>query len=292
MNEAILLVDDDVRVVSALQRSLYRTYRIEIAAGAQDALDAIGKNSYAVVVSDLQMPGMNGVELLTHVKRLSPGTVRILLTGQADLDAAIAAVNEGNVFRFLTKPCPRRSSARPWTPLWNNTGCRWRRRKSCRKRSWGPWPFSSKSSAPFSPSHLNGVPHPATRASAGRRTGCAGLLGIRGRGHALPDRMHLGRSQSVEEALCRRGTRRGRSQTPPGACFRGPKLLHKVPRLQAVAQMIERQSGLAKLFHLRPQGSSDRHGRPNAACNARVHPEKQREQRNDHGAARSPPSPV
>jgi response regulator RpfG family c-di-GMP phosphodiesterase len=53
------------------------------------------------------MPGMNGVELLANVKRLSPDTVRILLTGQADLDAAIAAVNEGNIFRFLTKPCPQ-----------------------------------------------------------------------------------------------------------------------------------------------------------------------------------------
>ena len=107
MNDAILLVDDDIRVVSALQRSLYRTYRIEIAAAAQDALDAIGQNAYAVVVSDLQMPGMNGVELLANVKKLSPDTVRILLTGQADLDAAIAAVNEGNIFRFLTKPCPQ-----------------------------------------------------------------------------------------------------------------------------------------------------------------------------------------
>ena len=107
MNDAILLVDDDVRVVSALQRSLYRNYRIEIAAGAQDALEAINQNTYAVVVSDLQMPGMNGVELLARVRELSPDTVRILLTGHADVEAAIGAVNEGNVFRFLTKPCPQ-----------------------------------------------------------------------------------------------------------------------------------------------------------------------------------------
>jgi len=60
-----------------------------------------------VVVSDLQMPGMNGIELLTKVKGLSPETVRILLTGAADLQAAIDAVNEGNVFRFLQKPCPQ-----------------------------------------------------------------------------------------------------------------------------------------------------------------------------------------
>jgi len=107
MSETILFIDDDIRVVSALQRSLYKNYRIEIAGGAPDALDAIAESSYAVVVSDLKMPGMSGIEFLTKVRQLSPDTIRILLTGQADLDAAIAAVNEGAIFRFLTKPCPQ-----------------------------------------------------------------------------------------------------------------------------------------------------------------------------------------
>jgi response regulator RpfG family c-di-GMP phosphodiesterase len=93
--------------VSSLQRSLYKDYRIEIAAGPGDALEAIAQTSYAVVVSDLKMPGMSGIDLLTTVKEASPDTVRILLTGQADLDTAIAAVNEGSIFRFLTKPCPQ-----------------------------------------------------------------------------------------------------------------------------------------------------------------------------------------
>ena len=106
MNNTILLVDDDIRVVSALQRSLYRDYQIEIAAGPSDALNAFAQNSYAVIVSDLQMPGMNGIELLRTLKESYPETVRVLLTGQANLDAAIDAVNDGNVFRFLTKPCP------------------------------------------------------------------------------------------------------------------------------------------------------------------------------------------
>jgi response regulator RpfG family c-di-GMP phosphodiesterase len=104
--ETILLVDDDIRVVSALQRRLYKSYPVEIAGGAVEALEAIAGASYAVVVSDLQMPGMNGIEFLSRVKETSPETVRVLLTGQADLVAAIAAVNEGCVFRFLTKPCP------------------------------------------------------------------------------------------------------------------------------------------------------------------------------------------
>jgi len=106
MNNSILLVDDDVRVLGALQRMLYRSYRLEIANGPVEALQAIARSPFAVVVSDLQMPVMNGVELLAEVKRLSPDTVRVLLTGQADIEAAIASVNEGNIFRFLTKPCP------------------------------------------------------------------------------------------------------------------------------------------------------------------------------------------
>jgi response regulator RpfG family c-di-GMP phosphodiesterase len=104
--ETILFVDDDIRVVSALQRRLYKSYQVEIAGSAAEALEAIAGTPYAVVVSDQQMPGMNGIEFLGRVKEVSPETVRILLTGQADLGTAIAAVNEGSVFRFLTKPCP------------------------------------------------------------------------------------------------------------------------------------------------------------------------------------------
>src|ERR1017187_2575754 len=104
--ETILLVDDDIRVVSALQRRLYKSYQVEITSCAAEALEAFAGSSYAVVVSDLHMPGMNGIEFLSRVKETSPETVRILLTGQADLVMAIAAVNEGSVFRFLTKPCP------------------------------------------------------------------------------------------------------------------------------------------------------------------------------------------
>jgi response regulator RpfG family c-di-GMP phosphodiesterase len=108
MSDTILIVDDDLQVVTGLQRSLYKRFAVEIAGGADDAIEAIsGGDDYAVVVSDLQMPGMSGIEFLEKVKDLSPDSVRILLTGHADLDTAIAAVNSGNIFRFLTKPCPR-----------------------------------------------------------------------------------------------------------------------------------------------------------------------------------------
>ncbi len=108
MSERILFVDDDVRVVSALQRSLYRSYEIEITGGPEDALAAIAESAgFAVVVSDLRMPGMAGTDFLAKVKEIAPETVRILLTGCADIDAAITAVNEGNIFRLLLKPCPQ-----------------------------------------------------------------------------------------------------------------------------------------------------------------------------------------
>jgi len=107
MDYAVLFVDDDVRVTSAIERNLQKTYHIGTAGSGDEALQAIATDRYAVVVSDLSMPVMNGIELLKKVKQLRPDTIRILLTGHADLDAAIAAVNEGSIFRFLAKPCPQ-----------------------------------------------------------------------------------------------------------------------------------------------------------------------------------------
>ena len=106
MDEKILCVDDELNLLLSLQRQLRKQFHIDSALGPEKALAAIEREApYAVVVSDLQMPGMNGLELLARVKELSPESVRIMLTGQADLETAIAAVNQGNIFRFLTKPC-------------------------------------------------------------------------------------------------------------------------------------------------------------------------------------------
>ncbi len=104
--EKILLVDDDPNILSGYLRQLRRGFNVETALGGARALEIIeAQGPFAVVVSDLKMPGMSGVELLARVKETSPDTVRLMLTGFADVDNAIAAVNEGNVFRFLTKPC-------------------------------------------------------------------------------------------------------------------------------------------------------------------------------------------
>jgi len=93
--------------VQALQRALRSEFHIEIAGGSEAGLQVLTRDGpFAVVVSDLRMPVMDGVQFLSRVKAVSPDSIRVMLTGQADLNAAIAAVNEGNIFRFLTKPCP------------------------------------------------------------------------------------------------------------------------------------------------------------------------------------------
>ena len=103
----VLLVDDEPAVLEGIQRLLRKQYDITLANGPQAALDAIDPaRPFAVVVSDMRMPGMNGAQLLSRFYERTPDTVRMLLTGQADLDAAISAVNDGHLFRFLTKPCP------------------------------------------------------------------------------------------------------------------------------------------------------------------------------------------
>jgi FixJ family two-component response regulator len=105
VSEAILCVDDDRNILDALQRQFRKKFRIETAVGAEQALAAIAsRGPFAVVISDLRMPGMNGIEFLAAVRALAPDTVRIMLTGQADMADAIAAVNQDAIFRFLLKP--------------------------------------------------------------------------------------------------------------------------------------------------------------------------------------------
>lgn len=107
MSERILFVDDDANLLAACERNFRRRFHLETAEGGEDALERIvAHGPYAVVVSDMQMPRMDGVQFLSAVRSRAPGTVRIMLTGNANLEVAIKVVNEGNIFRFLTKPCP------------------------------------------------------------------------------------------------------------------------------------------------------------------------------------------
>lgn len=107
MQDRILFVDDDANILEAYQRRLQRVMHVETAPGGDEGLLKIAQQEeFAVVVADMQMPQMNGVEFLQKVKDVSPNSVRMMLTGNTDLDTAIQAVNDGNIFRFLTKPCP------------------------------------------------------------------------------------------------------------------------------------------------------------------------------------------
>ena len=102
----ILCVDDESNVLDGLARTLRSHYVVETATEGKVALDLLRTaEPFAVVMSDQRMPQMTGTQFLAHARAVAPASVRGLLTGQADVESAIAAVNEGNIFRFLTKPC-------------------------------------------------------------------------------------------------------------------------------------------------------------------------------------------
>ncbi|MBK7997470.1 MAG: response regulator [Verrucomicrobia bacterium] len=107
MNPKILCVDDDQNVLSAYQRSLRKQFDIETALGGNAGLLAVQERGpYAVIIADMQMPGMDGIEFLEIVHDQAPESIRIMLTGNADQTTAVEAINRGQVFQFLTKPCP------------------------------------------------------------------------------------------------------------------------------------------------------------------------------------------
>jgi len=102
----VLCVDDEPNVLGGLTRQLRRHYTVSTAVGGEAGLKAVETSGpFAVILSDMRMPGMDGATFLSRVRELSPDSTRMLLTGYADMTSAIAAVNEGQIFRFLTKPC-------------------------------------------------------------------------------------------------------------------------------------------------------------------------------------------
>ena len=104
----LLFVDDEPEVLEAIATNLRRGYDVVTATSGADGLEyLLAESDFAVVVSDMRMPKMDGATFLAHARENAPDAVRILLTGQSDLDATIKAVNHGQIFRFLTKPCPR-----------------------------------------------------------------------------------------------------------------------------------------------------------------------------------------
>jgi CheY-like chemotaxis protein len=107
MIERILFVDDEPNVLEGIKRLLRKQWSLHVAASGADGLRVLSEEGpFALVVSDMRMPVMNGAQFLAKVREQSPDTVRMVLSGQADLQATIAAVNEGHIYRFLSKPCP------------------------------------------------------------------------------------------------------------------------------------------------------------------------------------------
>ncbi|MCB2109335.1 MAG: response regulator [Rhodobacteraceae bacterium] len=103
----VLFVDDEVNVLNAIQRQLRKGFQLITASNGDDAIKiAAQTKDLAVVVCDKRMPGKNGVETLAAIEKCNPDAVRIMLTGNADQETAISAINHGKIFRFLNKPCP------------------------------------------------------------------------------------------------------------------------------------------------------------------------------------------
>lgn len=103
----ILFVDDEEHILSGYKRNLRAHFDVYTANSGNAGISEIHKNGpFSVVISDFKMPEMNGNQFLSHVREIAPDTVRMMLTGYADLPTTIDAVNKGNIFRLLTKPCP------------------------------------------------------------------------------------------------------------------------------------------------------------------------------------------
>lgn len=107
MANKVLLVDDDENLLNALKRHYRKRFDILTAIGPEEALICFENDAdgFAVVVVDMRMPGMSGLELLEKINTVSPDTVRIMLTGNADQQTSVDAINQGNIFRFYNKPC-------------------------------------------------------------------------------------------------------------------------------------------------------------------------------------------
>jgi DNA-binding NtrC family response regulator len=101
----VLFVDDEPKVLTSMRALFRRDFNVHLANSGKEALALLKVQPVDVIVTDQRMPGLSGVETLAHVKRLAPNAMRILLTGYADANAIQGSINEGEVFRFLNKPC-------------------------------------------------------------------------------------------------------------------------------------------------------------------------------------------
>ena len=108
MTKKILFVDDEPAALKCYRKMLQSKFDVATAVSGEDGLVLLRNHGpFAIVVSDMQMAGMDGVQFLKHARQIAPNTMRLVLTGHADLNGAAKAVNEGCIFRFLMKPCEK-----------------------------------------------------------------------------------------------------------------------------------------------------------------------------------------
>nr|WP_298167476.1 response regulator [uncultured Pseudomonas sp.] len=107
----ILFVDDEERILRSLSMQFRRQYQVLTESDPRRALERLKNELVHIIVSDQRMPQMSGAELLAQAREIAPDTLRILLTGYSDLDAAVEALNDGGIFRYLTKPWDQQEMA-------------------------------------------------------------------------------------------------------------------------------------------------------------------------------------
>lgn len=100
----LLVIDDEPAILSSLRRQFRKNYQVHVANSAEEGLELMKEHSIKVIISDQRMPGMNGSDFFDQVKHDYPDATRLLLTGYADIQAVIEAINDGNIFRYITKP--------------------------------------------------------------------------------------------------------------------------------------------------------------------------------------------
>lgn len=110
MKEKVLWIDDDAQLLAGMRRHLRGEFEVDVALSGPEGLEQLERGGpYAVIVADMQMPRMNGLEFLARAMLRSPESVRLMLTGDANQREAIDAVNQGQLYQFLEKPCPPES---------------------------------------------------------------------------------------------------------------------------------------------------------------------------------------
>ena len=100
----LLVIDDEVEITKTLFRQFRRKYNVYVANSAENAFPIMEEKNIQVILSDQRMPGMTGVDFFSKIKEKYPDALKLLITGYSDIEAVIGAINEGQVFRYLTKP--------------------------------------------------------------------------------------------------------------------------------------------------------------------------------------------